>query len=665
MQKSIQAFQASPLLIRSVHPGGFVRGNASFWQKVGCGAQELSARSFLDWIVPEDAAEVSATLAGSQTRCRARHLTRDGGSLPLEIRRDSRDATMILACEIDETSDQIQAREPDDNEDEASVRGTLHTIARIVEEQNPGFRCSILLVADGKFVRGAGPSLPEEYNAAIDGFAIGPAVGSCGTAIYWNVPVIVNDIQHDPLWTPFAKLAAKAGVAACWSHPFTTKTGRVLGALALYAPEPCGPTPEQLGRLKAAARMTGLAVERGRAAEALEIRRIREMELEGQLVQAAKMESVGRLAGGVAHDFNNMLGVILGHAELALEQLDRTHPVFNDLVEIRQAAERSANLTRQLLAFARKQTVTPKPLDLNKTIEGMLQMLKRLIGENIELIWKPGDLSDLLLIDPSQVDQILANLCVNARDSIRDMGKVTIETGAVSFDEAYCNDHTDHLPGSFVMLSVSDTGCGMSAETLDCIFEPFFTTKEPGMGTGLGLATVYGIVRQNNGFIRVCSEPGRGSTFNIHLPRYRATTTSTPENPGARSPEPAQETVLLVEDEPGILSMITMMLKKQGYTVLPASNPSEAILIAKNYGGRIDLLLTDVVMPEMNGRDLAKTLTDSRPNLKRLFMSGYTADVIAPHGVLDRGVHFIQKPFSMKNLAIKLREVLEVAPAGP
>ncbi len=248
------------------------------------------------------------------------------------------------------------------------------------------------------------------------------------------------------------------------------------------------------------------------------------LSLESQLRQAQKMESVGRLAGGVAHDFNNMLGVIIGHTELALEQMDPAQPLFTSMQEIRKAALRSADLTRQLLAFARKQTVAPKVLDLNETVEGMLKMLRRLIGEDIDLVWLPD--SDLwpVKMDPSQIDQILANLCVNARDAIEGVGKITIETHKVTFDEAYCADHSGFIPGDFVMLAVSDDGQGMDKETLDKIFEPFFTTKGIGKGTGLGLATVYGIVKQNNGFINVYSEPGQGTTFKIYLPRHAAET---------------------------------------------------------------------------------------------------------------------------------------------
>jgi len=380
--------------------------------------------------------------------------------------------------------------------------------------------------------------------------------------------------------------------------------------------------------------------------------------LQAQFNQAQKMESVGRLAGGVAHDFNNMLGVILGHVDMILEGMDPGQPFHANLAEIRKAGQRSADLTRQLLAFARKQTVAPKVFDLNIAIENMLKMLRRLIGEDIELLWKPGHGLWPVRMDPAQIDQILANLCVNARDAIADIGNVTIETENVVFDVGYCKEQAGFVPGEYTLLAVSDNGCGMDAEMLENIFEPFFTTKELHQGSGLGLATVYGAVRQNKGFVDVYSEPGQGTTFKIYLPRHTNQATET-KKPRPQVAEFGSETILLVEDEPAILRMTTMMLEQAGYQVLAAITPGEAIALAREYTGDINLLITDVIMPEMNGRDLAQNLLSLYPNLNRLFMSGYTANMIAHHGVLDEGVHFIQKPFSKTDLGAKVRAVLD------
>ena len=381
--------------------------------------------------------------------------------------------------------------------------------------------------------------------------------------------------------------------------------------------------------------------------------------LEVQLFQVQKLESVGRLAGGVAHDYNNMLSVIIGFAELGLEKVEANDPLYTNFEEILLAANRSKEITRQLLAFARQQTIAPKVLDLNATVESMLKMLRHLIGEDIDLAWRPK--ADLwpVKVDPTQIDQILANLCVNARDAIADVGKITIETDMATFDGAYCAQHAGFVPGDFVILAVSDDGSGIDKETLNNIFEPFFTTKGVGQGTGLGLATVYGIVRQNEGFINVYSEPDNGTTFKIYLRRH-ASQTGEALLPGTEKiPMGRGEIVLVVEDESLILKLAGRMLTALGYRSLLAKNPDEALKLAELHSDEISLLLTDVVMPAMNGRELADRLKAIRPNLRCLFMSGYTANVIAHRGILDEGVHFIQKPFSKDQLAIKIISVLQ------
>jgi PAS domain S-box-containing protein len=383
------------------------------------------------------------------------------------------------------------------------------------------------------------------------------------------------------------------------------------------------------------------------------------LSLESQFRQAQKMEAIGRLAGGVAHDFNNMLGVILGYAELALDKVDPEQPMHAYLKEIGNAARSSTQIIRQLLAFARKQTIAPKTLDLNKTVEGILKMLRRLIGEDIDLVWRSDSGLWPVKMDPTQIEQALANLCVNARDAITGVGKVTIETGNCTFDEAYCADHAGFVPGEYAMLAISDDGCGIDAAIRDKIFEPFFTTKGVGQGTGLGLATVYGIVKQNNGFINVYSEHGKGTSFKIYLPRDATRHASAAEAKMAELPQSRGETVLVVEDESAVLDLACRMLNELGYTVLCASSSEEALRLAGEYKARIDLLMTDVILPKMNGRDLAQKIKASRPAIKDLFMSGYTANVIAHRGILDQGVHFIPKPFSMQEIAVNVRKALD------
>jgi CheY-like chemotaxis protein len=353
-----------------------------------------------------------------------------------------------------------------------------------------------------------------------------------------------------------------------------------------------------------------------------------------------------------------MLAVITGYTDMALEQVALDSPLHADLLAIQKAAQRSADLTRQLLAFARKQTIAPRPLDLNDTIAGLLKMLRRLIGEDIDLLWKPAGALWPVNMDPTQIDQIMANLVVNARDAISGVGKITIETGQAVFDEAYCETHAAFVPGSYVLLAVSDNGCGMDKVVLAQLFDPFFTTKPPGRGTGLGLATVYGIVKQNHGFINVYSEPEQGTTFKIYLPRHASDEVDTIATQAPALTPTGTETVLLVEDEAALLKLAARLLERLGYTVLAAGSPSQALQLAETHEGTIHLLLTDVIMPEMSGRDLWQRLGTLRPDLKCLFMSGYTANVIAHHGVLDDGIHFLQKPFSKEVLATKLREAL-------
>ncbi len=387
------------------------------------------------------------------------------------------------------------------------------------------------------------------------------------------------------------------------------------------------------------------------------------MKMEGQLFHVQKIESVGRLAGGVAHDFNNMLGVIIGHCEMALELLPPEQPLHQHLSEIQKAAERSADLTRQLLAFARKQTVRPKVLDLNDIISGMLKMLRRLIGEDIDLVWSPGHETGKVKVDPSQIDQVLVNLVVNARDAISGAGTICLKTENAAIPPSDFLDPDEHAGSDYVLLSVRDNGQGMDRRTLDRVFEPFFTTKEMGRGTGLGLATVYGIVKQNCGYIHVESEPGMGATFRIYLPRYDERPAQAMDAEETRKPPGGKETILLVEDDKALLTLSKGILESLGYTVLAAPSPKEGMRLAEDHPGAINLLVTDVVMPEMNGLELAARIDSIRPGLKCLYTSGYTADMIAHRGILDEHVHFIPKPFRRIDLAGKVREVLEGEPA--
>lgn len=442
--------------------------------------------------------------------------------------------------------------------------------------------------------------------------------------------------------------------------------GKPIGIMQIQSCRLDAYTPDDIELLTGLANVAAVAVQNARLRkdlihELVERKRSEEEreKLQNQMVQMQKMESIGRLAGGVAHDFNNMLGVIIGYAESAMISLKPDDPLKEDLKEILSAANRSTQITRQLLAFASKQTISPKVLALNEIVENMLKMLRRLIGEDICLTWHPGKRLWPVKVDPSQIDQILANLCVNARDAIAGTGKIQISTDNVSFDEASCAEHTDRLVGAYVRITVSDTGCGISPDILDKVFEPFFTTKGLCKGTGLGLATVYGIAKQNHGFVEVASEPGKGTTFEIFLPRADAVEGETDSEKTEKKRVDRSEIVLVVEDELAMMTMCRRMLVELGYRVITAASTSEAIKLCRDEGKAIHLLITDVIMPEMNGRELAIQLKLTRPKLRILFMSGYTTNVIAHMGILEPGVHFIQKPFSMQQLSKKVNDVLE------
>ncbi len=385
---------------------------------------------------------------------------------------------------------------------------------------------------------------------------------------------------------------------------------------------------------------------------------------EAQLRHAQKMEAVGRLAGGVAHDFNNILSAVLSYTSLVLDDLPANDPLREDIEEIEQAGQRGAELTKQLLAFSRQQVLAPRAVDVNQILGAIENMLRRLLGADVELTLLPAPAVGTIVADPGAVEQILLNLAVNARDAMPSGGKLTIETRNVELDEEYARDHLGVKPGPYVMLAVSDTGTGMDKETQARIFEPFFTTKDKDKGTGLGLSTIFGIIKQSAGHIWLYSEPGSGATFKIYLPRVE----SEPED-GATPPPPdssrGNETILLVEDDDQVRNVACSILRRRGYRVLATTNAGEALLACEQHTATIHLLLTDVVMPRMNGRQLAERLAKLRPGMKVLFMSGYTDEAVMQHGVLESEVAYLQKPITPEALAQKVRQVLGARSTWP
>ena len=484
--------------------------------------------------------------------------------------------------------------------------------------------------------------------------------GPVGTAIRTGLSSVVKNIFDDPRFDIWRKEAIRHGYASLLTLPLKAES-KVFGLLAIYSAKQNAFDAEETTLLTSLADNLANGITMLRVHKAQVQLEEESEKLQAQLLHSQKMEMVGELAGGIAHDFNNMLGVILGHAEMALSEKNLSQPIHADLDAIQRAATRSADLTRQLLAFARKQITMPIILDLNSTVEGMLSMLRRLIGENISLDWRPAAGQTWVKIDPSQLDQILVNLCVNSRDAITGAGRITIQTDRLSLNREDCQSgHPGSIPGQYITLAVTDNGSGIEKKHHSHIFEPFFTTKEIGKGTGLGLSTVYGIVKQNKGSITFESAQGKGTTIKINLPLHKANTDKIEYEPSEPVTIHNKKTVLLCEDQPDILNVCQQILEEQGYLVIPAATPHEAIRLASKHRGIVDLLLTDVVMPEMNGSELAFNIQSIYPDLKTLFMSGYTADIIASHGVVEDGVDFIQKPFSSKQLVRSVQESLDL-----
>ncbi len=609
------------------------------------------------WIEAADVELATATLEGERVSCQIRHRTRNGECIAMEIRMAEDEGESLILARGEEAVEEVSG--PKDADDEATVSGTLHTIARIVEEQNPGYKCSILLVADGRFVRGAGPSLPEEYNAAIDGSAIGPTIGSCGTAIYWNVPIIAEDIQKDPLWVPFAELAKKAGVAACWSHPFASKTGSVLGALALYSPVPQAPTEEQLGRLKAAARMTGLAVERGRAEEAFRAKRKRELELEEQLRQAAKLEALGVLAGGIAHDFNNVLSTVLANAELGRELISRDSEAQEILGNIVDASKRAGQLCQQMLSYAGRGSLSSSRIEIGALVPELSKLLQAALSKKITLEYELLDHPAYVDGDETQLLQVIMNLVTNAAEAIGEHeGRIVVSTELAQYDEGelhFLDPQAELTPGEYLRLGVSDTGCGMTQDTIARIFDPFFTTKLA--GRGLGLSAVRGIVSRHGGAIQIESEVGRGTDFTVILPTMKKVP-SIEDTAVPPAHDVERKRILVTDDESDLRYILTRILKRAGYDVLEAADGHEALDVFAEHRDSIDCVLLDFSMPKLNGEETQQALREIRKDLPIVMMSGFSEQEVVDR-FRDSGIAgCLQKPVSADVLLDTIRNAI-------
>jgi signal transduction histidine kinase len=536
----------------------------------------------------------------------------------------------------------------------APLDNALNALCTGIERQFHGTLCSVMFLdADGARLRyGMAPSVPAGYRQAVDGLPIGPNAACCGTAAYLSKAVIVPDIASDPLWDGYRDLALAHGLRACWSTPVFAADGATLGTFAMYFREPRSPDEAERRAVERATHIVGIATGRVRSEEALR-------QAEDQLRHAQRIEALGQLAGGVAHDFNNLLTVIAGRAEIVQKNLDAESAIRRDIDLIHKTAGRGAALTRQLLAFSRKQVLRQRILDPGAIVSGMAPMLHRVIGEHIDLRINLSATLGYVKADPAQLEQVVLNLVVNARDAMPDGGVLRLSVDRVELGAAFVRRYPGARRGQHVRLMVSDTGCGMTADTRSHLFEPFFTTKERGQGTGLGLSTVYGIVRQHGGQIGVESEPGHGSVFTIYLPSVDGIPSEGQAGPAPQRDGGGSETILLVEDEDDVRSLARDVLETAGYEVLDAGSAAEALRVASQHSGAIHLLVSDVVMPEMAGPELARCLGATRADLKVLYISGYTGDALSKHGGLDSTAMLLQKPFATDALVRRVREALE------
>lgn len=529
----------------------------------------------------------------------------------------------------------------------------LEAIVRLIEGQAEGMLCSILLFDARRRTlhHGAAPSLPIEYVRAIDGSAIGPTAGSCGAAAFTQQRVVVEDTSSHPNWEPWRELAERYRLRACWSIPILSPDRALLGTVAMYYESPRRPTEVEERWISTATHLASITITLARQAE-----------LQEQLRRAQRMEAVGKVAGGVAHDFNNLLSVIIGYSTMIAEGLPESDPLLGDVEEVRRAAGRASELTRQLLAFGRRQVLAPRVLDLNDALRALERMLRRVLGEDIVLAVETNALAATILVDPGQLEQVVMNLVVNARDAMPRGGSLLLRTEDAERDDVHAAPSSGTVPGRYVALSVTDTGEGMDAVTLTRIFDPFFTTKDQGKGTGLGLSTVWGIVTQSGGTISVSSSPGHGARFDLQFPVVdRASEPRAPSVPAPKL-EGGSETILVVEDEEQVRGLICSVLRRSGYHVLEAKDGRDGLAVTRSYQGHIHLLLTDVTMPHLSGTELAQQLAVSRPDTKVLFVSGYTEDAMIHRGVLLEGATFLAKPVAPREL---LREVRAVLDRGP
>lgn len=645
-----------PMIVRESRPNGFLRVNRIFTEQLGFADEDLVDLSLLDWIHVDDRPSFQKLLDLGEGTLQARHRSRknDWTVFDWQVRTEEAGPVALGLMHINNQAEFTHPKKTP-RESRGLIGEVLESMALIFEKQHPGLKCSVLLLDEERcsVLVGAGPSLPEEYNQAIEGLRIGPTVGSCGTASYWNTRVIVEDIQNDPLWVNLREYAVKAGLAACWSQPILSSEGVVLGATALYSAEPRTPTKHELVQLETSARMFGLAIERTHAESALR-------ELEAQLRQAAKMEALGVLAGGLAHDFNNVLATVMGNAELALESITKTDPTRPMLNEIITASRSAAEICNQMLAYVGRGVLSIQHLECNRLIEEFGGLLQVTLSKKATLIYELSDDPQFLEADKTQLGQVLMNLITNAAEALgNETGQIRITTETVQLDASTLrklNPRSDLNAGEYVRLTVHDNGIGMTQEVQAKIFDPFFTTKFS--GRGLGLAAVQGIVLRHHGWIGLKSEPGEGTTFTLLFPRME------PPNELSESPvetviqQQIGKRVLVVDDEPLVRNVMQRILEGAGFEVLLAENGREAIDIYRKEKDAIDCVLLDLSMPELDGEETFSALRQIRSDVRVVLSSGFTEQEIL-NRFRDAGfAGVLQKPTPRKALIAKINQAI-------
>ncbi len=667
--KAAQIDAAHDGIIMVDDQGRLLHANNAFCRLTGYGQDELQGKRLHDFNPAGEAAGTDANitmiLEQGEATFESAYVTKAGVLLPVEASArtmESGGKPFIISVvrniserRRSERREQTRSRILEDLTSDIDLTDLLTHIIRFVEQELEGASCSILLAdEDGLHLRhGAAPSLPEAYNRAVDGLRIAQGMGSCGTAAHTRQRVIVEEIEGHPYWKGF-RAAREAGLHSCWSEPLTSTEGKLLGTFSVYHREPHSPQQSELQLIESACQLASIAIERFQTVE-------QKKHLESQLHHAQRIESVGQLAGGIAHDFNNLLTPIIVYADMIKNKLPAGDPLAAKTDGIISAAGKARDLTRQLLSFGRKQMLKLQSVDLNEIIATFHDIMRRTIRENIALYVQPAPGNVQIMADRGQIEQILLNLAVNAQDAISGNGSIVMETGHVVLDNEYARQHPGMRPGSYALLAFIDSGSGMSDDILCHIFEPFFTTKQVGHGTGLGLATVYGIVKQHDGYITASSRVGEGTTFSIYLPLSNESSAALPESPPqqpASAALPGKSTILVVEDNDMVRSMVVELLESSGYRVLEAMLPSVAERLVAKHGKSIDLMISDVVMPEMSGPELYELLSESLPDLPVLYMSGYTNELFAHHGTLEEGVNFLQKPFTAERFLERVRQAL-------